>query len=373
METTREAALTERLFEDARTLRPGDAARWSDPICGILAAYGAMLARAVRTPGYPRLYRMAWLLLVKSVGQGAWETLERVDEIYAALAHGIEYGDDCAHPLSLWHLKAVVYLWAYLRDEREQPAAEDDAVLYPPDGGDAWRTREEAAQLLRSALDARAFFNMSPRDAENRVLLWDAHQDARFARPYLLRLSTTLPSLATLTYVTPRTRRVAHRRLQAASALDLMGDLCVLYEQLAHEASAQCLPTGEYLDARLAVQVLARLEPRQERRHAEWEELVRRAMGEDRVMHRSALVPLLARTFWPRLSSFQLAPEARAELLGLTPSYTESYLSLLPACDDAPLPLHCAECTEPPTVRDELNNQIFCGAGCLAVDRERCY
>lgn len=255
----------------------------------VLAVYEAALWRLARRAAYPRLYRCAWKLLIQCVQAGDWATLAAVRAL----------------PGHQLHCRAVLYCWAHLRDARiGSQSCEHDAALLA-----TRRSGEEAAALL---VQARACWrNMTPREAHDQL----GCAALQGGRPYLLRLSTTMPGSFTLSWCTPLRAQAQDTRLSAAQAALCAGD--DLYGALLAQRMTD--PAAQY-SVRDLVALLQALEPGCDARDAA--ERLRAALPLPSGVSRALALLVLRHVFWPRVETRLLEPD---DALGETASYVESH------------------------------------------------
>jgi len=338
----------------------------TDFIVGVYTSVGDHLGRK---KGYARLYRVAWKLLVSCVTKGDYETLDTIYTIYREMfvgedqswVDGEELFHNAAKNVSPWHLKAVVYCWAYLKDSVELGrggATQDEALLTP----ERRRTKEDAMPLLRALARAGCFLNMNPEEAEAKLRYQLKHDiSARHQRPYLMRPSTSVPGLVTLTLVTVLSKRMLHIRL---SPEDLPGytDSEDLYASIAMRTAERGKREGWYTPIML-MDIMKSQEPvlTGEQRNR-WLQVL---MGHTEGVQYGAIALILRRTFWEKVSTYQMAPVTREEKVGLTLSYAHSYETLEHS--------QCFSCEKPPSIQEPLDSRIYCSSGCYEKDFVKFY
>jgi hypothetical protein len=331
-----------QLFSEQPVERVGDVVR----------VYESLLHRQTHRRGYPRLYRLAWKLLIVSLVNDDWATLTAVYDVFRVALQDeatawLDGGRGTQERVSVWHLKAVVYCWACLVDS---PAlGPDDAPLLAPE-----RRRGEAdvAQYLKTIATVQCFVNMTPDEAHERI---DVERQAH-AAPFLLRLSTTMPGVLAVTFVTPLGGDVIDMRLSLAQAMsvaasrDLYADLVLMrLEQQQRQYDATQLAAlvkpllGKYGDS-----VVDRL---------------RRIMAAN---SGASAVVVLRQAFWPDTTTRQAEPRSTEERLGLTRSYMSGYATLF---------IHtCAFCKKcQAEIEEPLCMQVYCSPRCYASDFDRCH
>jgi hypothetical protein len=365
MQSEQAPHLLTSLLADARQFAsPFDESGDAEPF--IAATYQATGNRLAQRPGYPRLYRCAWKLLQQCVAQREWDTLQRVFDVMRVAQEETDWLDTC-DVISPWHLKAVLFCWAYLCDARELgQGAEFDAALL-----ERRRSQEDAECMLRALHPLQCFLGQTPQEAHARLeaALCD------FERPYLFRLSTTLPGFVTLTLLAPLSKRPLDMRVspweaqQLAAARDLYTRLCQRRMHGAHEQTVY--------GVQAIVELLLR--PLEQPRYFDAARLacrLRDVAPPDRADIPSARVcGLLKRAFWNRVHSRQLVAQTAEERVGLTTSYAASYATLNPLQLRARLS-RCATCSSgglQEHVREPLNGQVYCSEQCYATDFRLCY
>lgn len=348
-----------------------------DFITGIYTEQCQLLATR---PGYPRLYRCAWKLLASAVRERDWETLHHIFCVQRqALEHSHDWLDCTAstqEKVSLWHLKAVLYCWAYLRDARELgQGAQFDADLLA-----RRRPAEEAAQWLSLLRPLNCFVNMHPREAHDALEMERGGPEGDYHRAYLFRLSTTLPGLIAVSVLAPVSKRPIDMRLSPQEALQLVGctDLysALLKERLRNRQSVdvrqgydaaaladlmRTLEQPKYYDSQVFLERMKTLIPT-----AQW----------TREFEMEHAIALTRRAYWNRVSTIQLEAHTVEQRVGLSQSYVESYNR--PSIVESFVGHSCFNCRrndlpESEIIYEPLNGQQYCGAPCYAEDFEKCH
>lgn len=358
--------LKESLVADAAALRrqmaladPG-----GDALSQVAATYQQALQRQQAKKGYPRLYRCAWKLLVECLATEDWDTLDRVHSVLRVTfedAWQPEAGAVLA-TISAWHLQAVLYCWAYLDDApRLGQGSETDAALLATRGQ---RPEEDARQLLKSVATLKCFTNMTPDEAHQRIAV-EAQAPLDRARPFLLRLSTTLAGTVAATFQSPSGRLTQDVRLSVRQAMllvdsrDLYADL--LIDRLAH-GHARYYSVEQVMA--LVTAVLGNELFEQDRATA----LLLAATQGGRVLAYDTVVPKARQAFWHGVVTRQVAPRTLKERLGLTQSYTAGYV------DVSAVQTKCYVCTVGEVRLEEpLNEQVYCSQPCYDRDFAQCY
>jgi hypothetical protein len=338
--------LLDSLQEDVSRIKSGEV---TEGIEWIARVYGDVLAYVSASAGYPRLFRLAWLLLHTSVAARDWTTLRQINAVFSTA--GIQLQDLSTTTISLWHLKAILFCWAYIADSR-QLGVEFDVRLMG-----VRRTNTQAEDLLRRATENGCFLNMSPTEAESRLLV--SFDGAFLRRPYIFRLSTTLPGVMTCSFVTPQSRLIVHRRFKPGSIPDLRDS--GLYDYIAYDCINEHLAGQERLDSGTLLRVLISSMESGEvtRRLAQLQSLLNEAMQRD--VDRSDAVKILRTAFWHKLQLTQLVPEDSRELAGLSLSYIASYSERMRLSA-------CFVCKREATLIEPLNNALYCSEPCMWQD-----
>src|SRR6478752_6834027 len=158
--------------------------------------YSNMRNAMLGKPGYPRIYKFAWTLLIETIRRGDWERLRDIDETYIYIGRGgsIPMSDNISH----WHHKAVFYCWAYL-------ILDGDTII-------GYRKRQEANSLLAYVKMPTAFPNITPDEAVSILTTFEEKIEGfQTLRPYLFRLSLTYPGQFVLSYTRPYSTGVEHK------------------------------------------------------------------------------------------------------------------------------------------------------------------
>jgi hypothetical protein len=274
-------------------------------------------------PGYSPLYGVAWNLLAISVEEQDWVTLENIYLIYRETFVGEDLswmeGEEFFHNrppnISPWHLKAMLYCWAYLRDETSLSL-------------EGRRSKEEAQPLLQTLVRAGCFLNMSPAEAESKLKYQMKHDiSAKYQRPYLMRASSSVPGLVTLSLVTVLSGKILHIRVTPED-IPLYVEASDLYSSLAR-LRAERLWREEWYTAVGLMEIMAGQETRMSMVEGNrWQgrlEAKMREMGHPQGVHYSAIALLLRRVFWEKLCTYHMASLSREDRVGLTQSYIAGY------------------------------------------------
>jgi hypothetical protein len=157
-----------------------------------LSVFGGLAAR--HSPRDTPLGRAAWLRLLLALRTEDWATLEAIDSVYrraSGQSLSIQFPQSLAgEQICWWHMKASLYTWA-----GEEGASASDA--------------------LRVAWQRHAFLNMSPGEAERELGAYQQRhcRDERHPRrAFLWRLSGNAPRTITLSFVSPLSQTLLHRR-----------------------------------------------------------------------------------------------------------------------------------------------------------------
>lgn len=345
----------------------------------VVTTYSELYAHLARQSGYPKLYRLGWELLIQLALARDWLTLAIIDQIFDVALPNTAKSDinavmrDHAHEFSPWHLKAMLYVWS-------RP---------PKHGGIVPDNRENLLSLIEIS---SAFINMTPQEATLRLA--QAHLNNMNALPYLFRLSTTEPGAIALSFLTPVSNQVLHKRFTHIDALApfLSGEnnsVVDIYHLMVQGFVAYLL-AGRLHEATLSmdelVLVMRQLDPKLT------ESTVRNKLRRVPVpLTDSSAYETLRSHFFPSLSQRLLTPQSTEERVGVTKSYTGSYVSIssavglgyqqqLPylmktATMQGEIPeLPCFTCRVREATRKETdNNRLYCSDVCYDDDSVLCY
>jgi hypothetical protein len=341
----------------------------------VVDIYERQATRLSAQPGYPRLYRCAWKLLAQSVAERDWATLQLIFDVQRVVNPETVSWLDCIagtrELISPWHLKAVLFCWAYLRDDRAlgQSEQHDETLLAQR------RTQEEAEKWLALVAPLRCFLNMEPREAHQ--ALDGAREDNDYHRPYLFRLSTTLPGLVTVSLLAPLSRRPIDQRLSPQEAQDLVQSADLYAALLRNRLGARHDDVRHKYNVNALVDLMRTMEQARHFDQAHFQQRLQTVMPAQQVeFSLSHSISILKRAFWNRVSSHQLLARTVEECVGLTKSYCASYEAI--AVSPNQQQASCFSCHRRPlrqsqTLREPLNGQLYCSEPCYAVDFEQCY
>jgi hypothetical protein len=346
--------LTRSLIADAHHHGGGG----EEGLAQVSAVYQALLEKAQRVPGYPYLYRQAWLLLLRALQGEQWHTLHDIDTVFQLVFPDNNSSDIEAalrqELISPWHLKAVLYAWSRL------PDAVDVDDTHPA----TLNNRERAAELLGQVSACHAFINLAPQEAALKLVR--ASLDNGRGAPYLFRLSTTEPGVISLSFLGPVSGQVVHHRLRSGALLELYARTANLYATLVDEAT-----TRDHIDAvdgTALLIMMRKIDPHAKSQLLSLAMRQRYGRGDDApVVHHRDVYRELRRVFFPsggEITTRQLVP-----LLSdmATDSYRDSYVSL-----SSPASYVVASCFNDAcgstelTHKDELSHRLYC-------QRPECY
>jgi len=331
----------------------------------IVDTYESILRRMLQRRGYPRLYRCAWKLLIQCVSAGDWTTMRVIYNVFrVALADEetgwLDQASGTAERISVWHLKAVLYCWAYLVDARElgQDSSYDAALLEPG----RRRAEPEARQMLKSIASVHCFLNMTPEEAHQRIdVETQAQHGIGVARPYLFRTSTTLPGAMALSFVSLGANTALDMRVTVEAAMLISGSRD-LYADLVIGSMSE----ARYYDVD---QMVSLVQPLFGKAHYNGEKAVSLLVATlkgGRIAAYETVVAKLRQTFWNGVRTRQAEPQSTEERLGLSKSYTGCYASLFAQCC-----FTCRSCMA--NIEEPLNMQVYCSQECYDKDFDRCY
>lgn len=335
----------------------------------IVDTYESVLRRMLQRRGYPRLYRCAWKLLIQCVQAGDWDTMRVIHNVFrVALAdEDTRWLDDAtgtAERVSVWHLKAVLYCWAYLVDARElgQDSVYDAALLEPG----RRRPEEEARQMLKSIASIHCFLNMTPEEAHQRLdVETQVQHGIGVVRPYLFRTSTTLPGTMALTFVSLATQTALDMRITVEAAMLISGSRD-LYADLVIGSMSGGGTDPRYYDVEQMAVLVQPFFGKAHYNNARAVALIVATLKGGRITAYETVVAKLRQTFWNGVRSRQAEPQSTEERMGLTKSYTGGYASLFAQCC-----FTCRSCMA--HIEEPLNMQVYCSQDCYDKDFDRCY
>ena len=278
----------------------------------VIAIFRSLSDRFFQRASYPHLFGCAWRLLVLSLEEQDWATLGRINDVLKIMlpeeedATALERSDACA-AVSLWHLKSIVYCWAYLQEDSLQR-----------------RSHKEATALLQQLRTMQCFLNLTPKEARRRL---SNEPMSRETRPYLLRLSTTKPGIVTLTFQTPVqsvfndwriSLDVAQRIVQCDQLYNVLAQIALRQMSIFLE-QRDGLEQTDFEEAHLLT-VLSAMEPSSfDCSHC------KDASRPGIVLTYDEVVPELERIFWSNIPTYRVKASSMEERIGQTESYAESY------------------------------------------------
>ena len=399
MEPDREGHLKDSLYRDAQQSRHYAQSYALSPVSpdeddvetSVARLYGELLGQLGRQAGYPKLYRRAWETLVQLLLNKDWVTLSYVDGIFHEALPRVPIHDitavlrDHAHEFSVWHLKTVLYVWS-------RPPSPIGSVI-----GDG------AKNLLSLVEIAGVFINMTPQEATLRLA--QSQLDNMNTLPYLFRISTTDPGAIAMSFLAPVSGRVLHKRFLTVESLEpFLSSSSNLYRLLVEGFMRSMAGGGsdqnKEIDMNTLILVMRQLDPKLS------EPIVRSKLRRiDTLLSvtssdtsltslASLAYETLRSTFFPSAAPKMLTPKTLEERIGVTPSYTSSYVSMsstvysmLPfnigsggTIDDSKnasrsmpaLPCFTCQCEEAVT-KEIDNNRLYCSTACYEDDYVLCY
>lgn len=348
--------------------KPGSPRNDDEELKFIVDTYESVLRRMLQRRGYPRLYRCAWKLLIQCVQAGDWDTMRVIHNVFrVALAdedtQWLDNASGTAERVSVWHLKAVLYCWAYLVDARElgQDSAYDAALLEPG----RRRADPEARQMLKSVASIHCFLNMTPEEAHQRIdVETQVQHGIGVVRPYLFRTSTTLPGTMALTFVSLGGAFALDMRVTVEVAMLISGSRDLYADLTIGNMSGQT--QQRYYDVDQMAVLVQNLFGKAHYNGARVTSLLVATLKGGRVTAYQSVVDKLRQTFWNGVRTRQAEPLSTEERLGLTKSYTGGYASLFAQCC-----FTCRSCMA--QIEEPLNMQVYCSQECYDKDFDRCY
>jgi hypothetical protein len=284
----------------------------------VVALYERMHEQYSKKAGYPRLYLEAWRLLITLIKE------DRLCEIDTVLDSGVTIEDGA---FSLWHLKSYLYLWSHYN-------------------------RDNAERLLRLLRDRRLFINMTPDEAhQHLVTSLLAHKSN--VKPYLFRLSTTVPGLITLSYIGPVKNTTYHRRIT---------DPELVYRLMNQDFYETLLgsPRSEMCDINVMKEMMRQIDV-----DAPLEKLVKEV--DNRQFEYINVFPRLKSIYFDKARPMLLVPVTNDEMMGVTSSYIDSYRLESNVSQ-------CFHCHSPHLkYKDNINNSFYCSDQCYQLDYNKCY
>ena len=312
-----------------------------------------MREKQTKKTGYPYLYLLACDVLLHAARWRDYTTLETINGILLRI--GVSDEKDLVlldDKISLWHLKSIVYCWAYMY-------ANDKITVSSPR-----RTNKDATVLLDSVKSSRAFLNMTSDDANVKLLGAQAsYTGKKKPKPYLFRLSTTIPGSITLSFMTPSTDEPVHMRINKPEyTMDVLGGgEKNLYRTLLSDVLLANKKIRTVDDIAMAMNKLDfRLSPTSIR------STLSQFYGPEKLVDTITVYEYMEKVFFPNTAPKHIGATTLEEKLGLTPSYKDSYVSSsFTAC------FHCSSIAV--TIREPVNNRIYCTDSCYIKDWRKCH
>jgi hypothetical protein len=320
---------------------------WTDRKERALSICRQMREKQAKKAGYPRLYLLGWDVLVDSLRLGNdYSTLKIIGGIYKRLVKDSEVGLEGIEGISLWHLKTVLYCWAYMKNS-------DSTVSTPR------KLVTEATTLLDCVSSSGAFINMTPDDAILKIL---GSQNSLEVRPYLFRISTTNPGSMSITFLTPVTNQIAHMRI------DRPDDVMIILDRgegSFYSSLWSYLSRGKtYINRIEAAFTMHQLDNRMDNKVINT--FLSSLYSQTELKDSQEVFTTLLKKFFSRITPLYIPSQILQDRLGLTPTYKNSYT--------LSGNITCFQCSSFNTlIREPVNNSIYCTDQCYRKDWVKCY
>lgn len=283
----------------------------------LMRVYEILIKRAASKKEFPRLYKWAWILLSKAIDENDSRTLLAINQIYERMNLSFEDLRESGQ-FSEWHLKSIMYAWLYLPEEGPL--------------SNKRRSEESVDRLILVVKQCQAFLNLLPKEAEKKLTSQRLNNHASsFQRPYLFRLSTNDPGIVTMTYRTPISDRLVHRRIQSDVEISiwfkneksLYRTLFDIFSQrggrnllLVNVETLTRFMSDDLIDPHLNNSEIGFVRSR-----------LFKELGEKEISltEGGQCFSLLTQLFYSKLVELVILPKNQAEQLGLTDSYLHSY------------------------------------------------
>jgi hypothetical protein len=320
----------------------------------VVRMYTIMRTALRSKPGYPRIYRIAWTHLIMFIRNEQWDLLRDIDEIYTDIgrAGSIAMTDTISH----WHHKAVFYCWAYCIMAGDE---NDLSLGWESDIAKKYRSRMDANTLLSYVKTPTAFANITPDDAVSILTTFDNKIDGfQTLRPYLFRLSLTYPGQFVISYTKPYSTGVEHKHLTPKQIDSLLYDRVNFYKallqimlpknDLKNYSVDQVFGAMKKLDSGVSM------------------ERLQKVLKGKRVIPKQEVYDYLQMAYLKHTQPNIRVPLAE-EVLGVTDSYIDSYhTESLRRCFHCESPLSLS-------IREPLNNRIYCNVSCYNENCKTCF
>lgn len=298
-----------------------------------------------RKTGYPRLYLLAWDILIDSLRLGNdYSTLKIIHGIYQRLGIHDEVGLELGE-VSLWHLKTVLYCWAYLRNNEDITAPRRAGV--------------DATALLDCIASTKAFINMPPDDAALKILSSQTRKDTK---PFLFRISTTYPGSIAISFLTPVTNEISHMRVN--DPIDIMAMLSDGDATIYHSLWNRLTKGKTYITKGEAALYTKQLDYRMGDRAIQ--SFLSSLYGPMDKNSSYKVYEALETKFFGGIVPQHIPAQSLGDKLGITDSYRDSYTLSSNAT--------CFQCkTFGTVIREPLGNKVYCTNDCYLKDCGKCY
>jgi hypothetical protein len=292
-------------------------------------SFYANYERYSKKAGYPALYLKAWELLASGEHQAA---IDHVFDFFDLSNETLQENSK----ISFWHLKAVLYAWL--------DNTTDNAVL---------TTLKERV----------VFINMTPQEAESR--LYAAQKYDNMIKPYLFRISTTLPGVITLSYITPYSNKILHKRLKNIDHVNQLKEEKNFYHTLIKQ-SVDVVVGNKLLynidDIKKVVNTIDPSAPLDLLKDSLWSP----EYMKHKELELNSIIRLLLNLYVKKATTLRLYPKETNEVLGITKSYITSY--------DFSVAISCSFCyKDTVTIKEPINNAFYCNDECYRQDYEKFY
>ena len=327
----------------------------------LMRVYESLIKRAGTKREFPRLYRWAWIVLTKAIENADWNLLLTINHVYHRMGLPVENLPESGQ-FSEWHLKSVLYCWLYLPEEG------------PLQGSGIRRSEEGVERLISLVSRSRAYLNLLPKEAERKLIAERVNtHSSSFQKPYLFRLSTNEPGIITMSFRTPISDHLVHKRIHNESEIELWLEnretslyrtlfYIVVDQKLVENAGNPILVNSDellrlmrepmidyYLTATQQTYIKQKLQKR---------------LGEKQVLLHRECFSLLYQLFYCKFTELQLEPENQAEQLGLTENYLHSYTENSTNRNSC---LSCYKETSIGEIREAISGRTYCSSYCYGV------
>lgn len=329
----------------------------------LMRVYELLIKRAGKKKEFPRLYRWAWILMTKAIEQSNWSLLMTIHTIYERM--DISNDDFLSNgEFSEWHLKSILYCWLYLPSEGPL-----DSLV---------RRSEEGVERLISLVKlSHAFLNLLPKEAEKKLtsVRLNSRQgggDGQL-KPFLFRLSTNDPGIITMTYRTPFSDRLVHRRIHQEEEIlmwsDNKGNLYkTLFDIVIRERVSSSIGTEGFM--KLLGENMIDPYLNDSTKSVMKKKLDGALEGKSIFLDKDAFT-FIEKLFYTKFTQLLVESENNSERLGLTENYLHSYREN--STNNNNNCLSCYKEVSIGAIRESICGRTYCGSYCYGVSFELSY